>query len=612
MADEDVRINIHSQADTTAIENYEREIESLKEELAAAREKMVELAESPEVSDEKVGEAVEEVKKLDKALKGAEANLKKATAAAGQNARATDQAADSTQRHAESLRRAERAAQDGVATLEELTEWLEKKEDAERKAAEAEKDSAELTRIRRANQAQALAQLGNGITQIGARLRQEAREISAFDDELGQTLDSLGEVAEATGGVVDGAVTGFAIGGPIGAAVGGLAGLIKDKLLKEFNDMTEAIEKQARSADRYKTSINNLRQSLEDVGREAARDRLSKFQDRLNDELETIRQLNDEIDHNIRLQKIRNDSEQRVQAINRQAELDEIDRQVATGERTPGDGAIAKAQIALRGQSEQADASLDPQRNEIAALQANQQALFEAWNAQGEMIRQLSEATAEAQRLLNGSSDTSNDDLALFVESQSNLIKELGFSRIEDRAQFEEFVTLAESEIEKLENSSSKTATDLESIGNQIQRATEEFDTLKSTRANELAAEMEREVARIRGEFEAQSKDIIRPAFETVRDELTAFGRQLSDGERESLAQLENIATNSEDDRTERSKFLEVLRQLTDGNFELYSRALRQANDGVIALDQLRNKVQQLESRTSEVISRIDQLDIRR
>lgn len=526
--------------------------------------------------------------------------------------RSTDQAADSTNRYAESLARARRATQDGVATLEELTEWLEKKEEAEEKAAEAEKDRAELTRIRRASQAQALARLGRGIIEIGSILRREAAEISAFDEELGNTIESLADVTQATGSAVDGAVKGFAVGGPIGAAFGGLAGLIKNQLLKEFNAMAEALKKQAEAAKRYENAIDGLRKSLEDAGDEAARDRLSKFQERLSGELKTIRQLNDEIDHNIELQRIRRESQQRVADINLKAQLDELDRQVRDGNKSRKEVNLEKASLQAAAQQRQIEAQLAPLLDEIARVSADRDSQNESTEAIQGTIDRLRKVAEQAQEQGDNIQTLTDEDLEAFVRANEDLLKEFGFNLVKQKSSLQSFAELAQGRIEELREELGNSQEEAQQIEVSLVELRERFEARKQGIVDEFNAQAAREAERFSADLEADSRNLIRPIYEGIRDNIAKLGEEATEAQREALEAMEKLASDAIDDRKQRSEFNQLLRQLTKGNIELFQNSFQQMRESEQQLRNLANKVKQLNEDMREIADIVEGIDSRR
>ena len=310
MADEKIRIDIETSAETGPVEDYQDAYEALKSQVEEAREKLVELAATPDVGADTRKAAAEEVAELEEALKKADAQLQKSTAEAKKNERATESAADAVDDHAEALNRATQAADDGVATLEELTEWLEKKEAAEKKSAAATVKSGQaedVTAIKRLQQGEFLERAAGGLGEVSVKLRQSAAEIGNFNNGLGNLLDDVGKVGEAASDVVGFAAKGFAVGGPWGAAIGGIAGLLKNTLGAALSDTLEAIKEQGEAEQRATDALKNHLKVLGEVNRERGSQLVDAYQDKLENQLRTLGHISAALAHQNDLEKIRQD-----------------------------------------------------------------------------------------------------------------------------------------------------------------------------------------------------------------------------------------------------------------------------------------------------------------
>jgi hypothetical protein len=176
-------------------------------------------------------QAAEEVRKVDAAME----QLATATTKAEKSVLGDDLDArfDALKKRAEALR--------------ENTQATEEMGQASEQAADR------VSEIANRQQAEAIAQLGQAFGQVGSFLRETSAALAETDPELSKTLANAAEGLETLTSAATLAAQGFAAGGPLGAAIGAMAGLLLPSLKNALDEavisMGEAAAAEQRAAD---------------------------------------------------------------------------------------------------------------------------------------------------------------------------------------------------------------------------------------------------------------------------------------------------------------------------------------------------------------------------
>ena len=610
MADEKIRIDIETSAETGPVEDYQDAYEALKSQVEEAREKLVELAATPDVGADTRKAAAEEVAKLEAALKKADAQLQKSTAEAKKNERATESATDAVDDHADALSRASKAAGDGAAVTQELTEKLSNLEAAEKKASEAEAksaDSAELVKIRRANQAQVLTSVAEKLGAISSRLSAAGQEVGEFDSELGTLISTVGEVGETASSVVTNAAAGFAVGGPWGAAIGALSGLITGTLSKAYGEMLEQLENQKVAQDRAKTSMDGLVQSYRELGAEAAGSQISRIQDRLNGELQTLRRQAAEIERIIGLEKRRSELDAQVADIQQKGRFEQLDREVRSGVRSPTEAAgikaveVTQAEVAeIRSKSVELTAEIEKLKRARSNTESEKKLILDA-------ISTFQDLQAAAQEDVNNGTGNIKQLVEEYTNSSNQFVRDLATDAIENHAEAEALIELSlakQKELEKKAFESNETSRDLtqqiNGLGDLFEVESQGAEAkVAAVVANVTATQLDRFSQAAQGSVEEAFKDV-----DGVVAKLKSTGAEISATNQAGIAQLESIKKDNIADAEQILEIRSAVEKITRGNlanFQGINETFRGVERGLATI----------RSEQSRIIARIEQLAAR-
>ena len=505
-------------------------------------------------------------------------------------------------RYEDAHRDLEETLKESVYTVEDLHGWLEKKREEEENAAKLAKNEEEREVIRanaRANQAQVLGVIGDKIGQLGGRLISMGRDIGEVDKELGKTIESMGQLGETAGGVIEGAAAGFAAGGPIGAALGGLVGVIKGV----YGTWLEGQKQVAEAQKKVTEATNDYRESLIELGEEQAQGNVSRFQQRLQNELNLLRDQNEEIKHQNELAKLREDSEKRIAATQRQIEIERIQFLLKKKEISDDQARSQIAEIQANARSSTASSATQNQDRKLAELQF-------AEDAQGGKIQAIQDGINELDQIREG--------IIKFLDSQGEIqsVKELqevlaeapeimrkfNINLIKDKAEASKTLDLFESETLRLLNSRDEENAKRQEISKEIKFAREKREVILDTELSEFKASNQAELQKLTQNFQ-EGNDFLKPLFEDAKKRAEELGVQNSEQVQELLAAMEQVVTDNNDDKEQLNEFRqkalklnELIRQDNQVTIDGINKLLTARETDRAALQQVINRLSSLEA----------------
>jgi hypothetical protein len=505
-------------------------------------------------------------------------------------------------RYDDAHRDLEDTLKDSVYTVEDLHDWLEKKREEEEKAAKLAKNEEEREVIRanaRANQAQVLGVIGDKIGQLGSRLVSIGRDIGEVDKELGKTIESMGRLGETTGSVVTGAAAGFAVGGPIGAALGGLAGVVKSLYDTWLEGQKQVAEAQKKVTD----ATNDYREALIDLGEEQAQGNVSRFQQRLQNELNLLRDQNEEIKHQNELAKLREDSEKRIAATQRQIEIERIQFLLKRGEISDDQALSQITEIQANARRSTASDATQNQDRRLAELQL-------AEDTQGAKIQAIQNGLNEIDQLKEGIQNFLNSqgeiqsvkELQEVLAEAPEIMRKFNVNLIKDKAEARKTLELFEGETLSLLKTRDEENAKRQEISQEIKFAREKREVILDAEINEFKASNQAELQKIAQNFQ-EGNDFLKPLFEDAKKRAGELGIQNSEQVQELLSVMEQVVTDNQDDRTQinlfRQKALklnELIRQDNQTTIDGINKLLAARETDRSALQQVINRLSNLEA----------------
>jgi hypothetical protein len=220
---------------------------------------------------------------------------------AERTAAAVKQAAAATKEQASAAEGVRVSLNGQVLSAEELAELDERrakrlKEEAEqaKAAADASADGNEkLEKIINLQRVEMAGKLAGFLGQMAQGARDFAKELKGADKEQAQLWENVATGAESAKSAMELAVSGFAIGGPFGAAAGALVGFFVGPLKNALNDIRQATINQANST---KLAADLEKKYQEAIERRAAAARSARTLELYQMELNALLQIGREID----------------------------------------------------------------------------------------------------------------------------------------------------------------------------------------------------------------------------------------------------------------------------------------------------------------------------
>lgn len=268
--------------------------------------------------------------------------------------------------------------------------------------------------------AQVAAQIAEVVNRLSGALQSMAAELEAVDPEAADKLNDVGLAVQSLGMGAELAAKGFAVGGPMGAALGGFIGLATGPVKGAFQDMMDDLKGAKIATDNAAKAQETLNRFLRERSDAARRSSLEGMFQR---ELEDIDAVSAAIERNIRLLETRRQVDEAVAGERlRQAELAGADPQALgrAGAQAEVDARIAELQAGIESANRRADLaqakadSLSAKATSLAtnqadgftdeqikqAEQAANQALIAAENARAEANLAAEQAAATASQIL--------------------------------------------------------------------------------------------------------------------------------------------------------------------------------------------------------------------
>lgn len=161
--------------------------------------------------------------------------------------------------------------EDTAAALDDLQTKAVDTADNTRDMTDAMEETAEATRgTQRAVAALTIAQLAGQVSSLGQRMRSLADDIRSVDPALADAMDGWGNLASTAGNAASTIAMGFATGGPIGAAVGGLVAVINFAQGEMEEAAKDAQREIADSQKKTEKILQDVKARQEEASRAAA------------------------------------------------------------------------------------------------------------------------------------------------------------------------------------------------------------------------------------------------------------------------------------------------------------------------------------------------------
>ena len=248
--------------------------------------------------------------------------------------------------HAAAMAEARAASDELFVGLEKISEGLEDiAESGDEANAEGTELDENINNIARSQKAQSLAMLASEVGKIGAKFKEAADEVEEFDKEAAASLRKTGERVEEVTGAVSALALGFAVGGPVGAAVAGLA-LSVGVLVEVFKDTeVAAIRAAAVQREAMRRVEESVRQATAAEAERKAVFETGNVLGALSAELEGMRTITTELETQLALVKERRRLENEALQADDQAALAKVDEEEAGGKITAAQAAEKRAKI---------------------------------------------------------------------------------------------------------------------------------------------------------------------------------------------------------------------------------------------------------------------------
>lgn len=280
---------------------------------------------------------------------------------------------------AAAFERADEAARQLGEGIEELEEGLQELGDTAGRANEEGVALDEnVSRIARAQKAQVLAQIADGVGKIGAEFKEAADEVREFDEDLADTLQTTGESIEQVTGAVSQLALGFAVGGPLGAGIAGI-GVLVGGLANEYKKVQiEAL----RAAAAEREALDELKQASADATA-AAEARASaiankEIEEGLRAQLGLLREATDEIDAQVSAaRQLRREKEEVLESEDRLA-LAKADKAEERGDITPEQAEQRRGEIEQAARVRKREERKKQAREDAAAAQEKRDKALQA------------------------------------------------------------------------------------------------------------------------------------------------------------------------------------------------------------------------------------------
>ena len=458
--------------------------------------------------------------------------------------------------------RLEESFDDAKASIVDLQDNVQRLEEDQREAEKfAEKQAAnqEARMNRRANQAQVLVQLAQGLAQASEKLKQSAEDIGKFDEELGSTIGTLADFGTTSSSVINNAAIGFAVGGPLGAAIGGLTGTVKGL----FDAWVDGQEVLAESHKRQQEAVDGLTSSLELLGDEQAAGQISRFQLRLQGELKALQEVNEEIQHNLELQAIRENSDKKLRDIQLTTQTQQIGRDVRAGNKSKAEGAVEIASLELEGLREQLFAPLKNFEGNVANLTAEIDTLEDklvALSKGSEEVRKLGDAAQESldSDLINESSESMRE----LLTSSDSFIKEMGAEMIKTRAGLEAIRDRSEAEAERISEEFSSAVDQQADLKKNRDRALEKMAEMEAGLTQQFEAKLDQKTKEVADTIEQGADNIFKAVIPLLKTGLDAADSVVSEEGKRALQRVEKMASDTTNDYLQIGQFAESVQTL--------------------------------------------------
>lgn len=130
--------------------------------------------------------------------------------------------------------------------------------------------------------------IGQGISSIAKALHDTAQASAVADPALSETLKNTAVGLDSLSLGLSSAAQGFAVGGPMGAAIGGMVGLMAGPLKSAFNDYQDALIKLGESQKAMEESTQRLKRIQAELAVEMKQQRLDEHYRRELDAIEDV------------------------------------------------------------------------------------------------------------------------------------------------------------------------------------------------------------------------------------------------------------------------------------------------------------------------------------
>ena len=243
---------------------------------------------------------LEQVKRELEAVQQAGKEAANPMADGSQLAAGAERAAEGTRKVEEALQDTREAAADVADEVEKIGEKVGEVSEA---ADDAEPKFDKLINIQRA---QVAAQIAQVLGQAATALRGMAANLGEVGKDNGRTLGNVATGLDAVSAAAGGAAQGFAVGGPFGAAVGGLIGLLSVPLKNAITGTIDDLKALKQSELDAAAAAKKYEEAVVEKSRRVRAEGLAAF---FGAELAVLRSIGGEIERQNRLIASRRETE---------------------------------------------------------------------------------------------------------------------------------------------------------------------------------------------------------------------------------------------------------------------------------------------------------------
>ncbi len=198
--------------------------------------------------------------------------------------------------------------------VEEVQDGLKAVETSTQDTGSAADDANEkLQTLVGLERAQMAVQLAQGINQIAESARRTAQEFKETDKEMSKTFENVATGLDSLSAGLSLAAQGFSVGGPFGAAIGGLVGLMTGPLKSAFSDMLESLANVKRAEKESEDATKQLGETRRKLAQQLREEGIEQI---YRGELKALGEVEAQLERNSRIAAAQRSANNAVQSAN--------------------------------------------------------------------------------------------------------------------------------------------------------------------------------------------------------------------------------------------------------------------------------------------------------